>query len=311
MYRILTVSGVYMSLRAHVGTLPLKARQRVGEGFELVPGGRGVVTSAAFSALGADSVLCAKMANDTNGKTLADFFSAANVSCRYASKAKKGKTGYQITLFESDNSWRTVKFPGANMSLDTDDVEYAFTCMPDAVFLQREVPDDVMVEVCRIAREKGIPIFYQPCTQRGDFTPSALGELEMLILDSSEVFSYCGIEMRELDKCLQACIALSTRIMAKYYVVRLGDERGTFIYDGKYHSIVESYGSSSFDVSGAFEIFGAASVYEYLKTKNFRQSVAYGNVAYAISASRMGEVDSIPTANEIEDYIKENEISFG
>ena len=158
MHRILTVSGVYMCLRAQVGTLPLKSRERTGESFDFLPGGRGVVTSAAFSALGADSILCAKTANDANGKILSDFFSAANISCRYASKAKKDKTGYQITLFESDNSWRTIKFPGASTALDTDDVEYAFTCMPDAVFLQREIPDKVMVDVCRIAHEKGIPI---------------------------------------------------------------------------------------------------------------------------------------------------------
>ena len=310
MCRIMTVSGVYMSLRAQTGVLPLKSQEKNGESFEFLPGGRGTVTAAAFSAMGADSVLCAKIANDSNGKILSEFFSAANVSLRYSEKAKNCKTGYQITLFENDNSWRTVKFPGANYELDTDDLELAFSSIPDAVFLQKEVPDSILVETCRIAKEKNIPVFYQPCAKRGDFSPLSLGELEMLILDSSEVFSYCGVEMKDIDRCLQACIALASRVTAKYYVIRLGGERGTFIYDGKYHYVVEPYGDNTVDVGGAFEIFGAAVATYYMRTQNFRQSVVYGNVAYALSESRTGDVDSIPTHSEIEGYIKKNEIDI-
>ena len=310
MCRIMTVSGVYMSLRAQTGVLPMKSQQRNGESFEILPGGRGTVSAAAFSALGVDSVLCAKIANDGNGKTLSEFFSAANVSLRYSEKAKNCKTGYQLVLFESDGSCRTVKFPGANNMLDLDDLELAFSCIPDAVFLQKEVPDEIVVETCRIAKEKGIPVFYQPCAKKGTLSPLSLGELEMLILDSSEVYSYCGVEMTDIDRCLQACIALSSNVTAKYYVIRLGGERGTFIYDGKYHYIVEPYGDITVDSGGAFEIMGAAVTAYYMKTKNFRQSVIYGNVAYAISESRTGDVDSIPTHGEIESYIKEREIDI-
>lgn len=310
MCRILTVSGVYMSLRAKTGVLPLKSQEKNGEDFEFLPGGRGTVTAAAFSALGADSVLCAKIANDANGKLLSEFFSAANVSLRYSEKAKNCKTGYQLTLFENDNSWRVVKFPGANYALETDDLEVAFASIPDAVFLQKELTDSIIAETCRIAKEKNIPVFYQPCAKKGELSPSLLGELEMIILDSSEVYSYCGVEMKDIEKCLQACITLSSRFSAKRCVIRLGGERGTFIYDGKYHYIVEPFGNNTVDIGGAFEIFGAAVVTQYMKTQNFRQSVVFGNVAYAMSESRTGDVDSIPTRNEILDYIRKNEINF-
>lgn len=311
MHRILTISGVYMCLRAYVGNIPMRYQEKYGEGFEFLPGGKGVVAAAAFSALGADSMLCAKMANDANGKTLAEFFSAANVSCRYESKAKTDKTGYQLTIFENDSSWRTVKFAGANMALTADDVESAFTCMPDAVYIQKEVPDKIIIEACRLAHEKDIPIFYQPCGPRGELTPAMLGELEMFIVDAEDVFSYSGVEMRDFESYLQACMALESRVRAKKYVVRIDDERGTFIYDSKFHNIIEPHTIATVDKGGAFEIFGAATVCEYLKSGNFRRSVTYGNIAYSLSASRLGDVDSIPTANEIDDHIKENGIDLG
>ncbi len=308
MCRILTVSGVYMSLRAYVGILPLKNQEKYSEGFEFLPGGRGSISAAAFSAMGADSILCAKVANDPNGRILSEFFSAANVSLRCSERAKNTKTGYQMMIFEDDGTCRTVKFPGANAAMSKDDVEEAFNCIPDAVFLQKELSDEVIAETCRIAGEKEIPVFYQPCAKRGELSPSYLGELEMLILDSSEVYSYCGVEAGSVDKCLQACIALSSEIKAKNYIIRLDDERGTFIYDGKYHAVIEPYTVSSVDAGGAFEIFGAAVTYQYMKTKNFRRSVVYGNVAYAISQSRRGDVDSIPTQSEIEDFLKKYDI---
>lgn len=311
MHRILTISGVYMCLRAYVGVIPLRSQEKYGEGFDFLPGGKGVVAAAAFSALGADSMLCAKIANDANGKILSDFFAAANVSCRYESKAKADKTGYQLTIFENDASWRTVKFAGANMAIEPDDVESAFTCMPDAVYIQKEVPDKIIIEACRMAHEQNIPIFYQPCAPRGDLTPSMLGELEMFIVDAEDVFSYSGVELKDFDSYLQACMALESRIRAKRYVVRIDDERGTFIYDSRFHNIVEPFTVATVDKGGAFEIFGAATVCEYLRSGNFRRSVAYGNVAYALSASRMGDVDSIPTSNEIDDFVKENDIELG
>lgn len=308
--RILTVSGVYMSLRANVGMFPLKNQEKNGEDFKILPGGRGTVASAAFSAMGADSILCAKTANDPNGRILSEFFSAANVSLRCSERAKNVKTGYQMIMFENDGTCRTVRFPGANAVMEKDDIEEAYNSFPDAVFLQKEIPDSAIIETCRIAKEKEIPVFYQPCAKRGDLPLTALGELEMLILDSSEVFSYCGAEMGHIDKCLQACIALSSEISAKYYIIRLDDERGTFVYDGKYHAVIEPHTISSTDMGGAFEVFGAAVTYQYMKTKNVRRSVVYGNVAYALSQSRYGDVDSIPTHSEIEDFIRNNGIKL-
>ena len=175
---------------------------------------------------------------------------------------------------------------------------------PDAVYLQKELSDELTVAAADIAHEKNVPIFFQPCRKREELSPERLGKLEMVILDADEVYSYCGTAPSEYDKFLQAAMALSSRIKAKYYVIRIPD-RGTFIYDGIYYEMTGEYPSTYLDESGAKEIYGAALTAAYTGSDfSIKKAAKCAAAAYAYASSNKGDITSVPSLADLVPFLK-------
>lgn len=302
--RVLTVSSSYMRLKTGMDNLPGGSQEICGKYYSYTPGGRGIVAALCFAAFGLDSIFCTALGDDRHGKNIRSLLRSAGVDCRFVKTVSKAKTGLHLTLTEEGKTRRTVKFPEANLYIDDGDIEEAFAAYPDALFIQKELTDELMSSAAMHAKKGGVPIFWQPCEKRGDFDPRKLGEIEILILDADEVYSYCGVEMSEYEKFLQAAMALAERIPAKQYVIRIPD-RGTFIYDGMYHRMVGEYPSTYIDEDGSREIYGAVLVAAYLKSGgDIKTAAQCASLAYAVSSSERGEIESIPTEEDLSAYLK-------
>ena len=257
-----------------------------------------------FRAMGSDSIFCSAIGDDKYGERIRRFLTAAGVDCRFLRSRYKTKTGLYMTLAEEDRSRRSIRFPEANKSLTREDIEEAFMTFPDALYLQKELSDELTVAAAEIAHEKNVPVFFHPCKKRGELQPEALGKLEMVILDADEVYSYCGVAPAEYDKFLQAAMALSAHIRAKYYVIRIPD-RGSFIYDGIYYEMAGEYPSTYLDENGAKEVYGAAFTAAYLGSDfNIKKASKCAAAAYAYSSSNKGDVTSVPSLSDLVPFLK-------
>ena len=306
--RILTVSSASLSLCLDIETLPFSGGERRGKSFHFVPGGKGVVASTVLSILGMDSIFCSKIGTDAYGKQLMKFFDAVGTDTRFLTETRNEKTTLQVVITEETGTRRTLSFPGAVLRLTHDDIENAFTAYPDAVYLQHEVGDLLVSDTVALANENGTPVFYQPCRPRNAAMPELSGRLEAVIFDEDEVLSYCGIEPTEMEKYLSAAMALYGRFNTKYVIFRTAD-RGTYVYDGKYYDIICGVpGAPVIDTAGAEEAFGAALTARYVETGDIKKAIAFANLIYTICAEKKGEVDSVPTRDEIRAYMEKNEI---
>lgn len=307
--RVVTVSASYMCLKTNMNNLPGGAQELDGNSYSYTPGGRGITAALTFAAFGLDSIYCSAIGDDRHGKVLDSFLRRAGIDCRFVKTVPRVRSGLKLTLIEEGKTERTVKFPEANRYIEDGDIEEAFATYPDALFLQRELPPELMISAAKHAARGKVPIIWQPCEKHGAIDEKELGPLEILILDADEVASYCGIEMTEYDKFLPAAMALAERIPAKYHVIRIPD-RGTFIYDGMYHHMVGEYPSTYIDETGSREIYGAVLAAAYLKSGGEIKTAAQcASLAYAVSSSERGEVSSVPTEEDLAKYLKRRQNS--
>ncbi len=307
--RILAVGNIYNCLYASISSLPLLNSDAYGDDFRYFPGGGILTSSVAMARFGSDVSLCAKVGDDRKAKTLLSYLQNNNIETRYIKGNRNGKTGMMIYLCEEKGGKRRIVFPMSNTSMQEDDIENAFTSYPDALYIQGDLADDITLTAFRYAKKNGCGIFYQPCKSKNKLDPKRIPPLEALILDGSEVYSLCGIDVKQYEKCLPACMALSALYDVKYTVIRM-PERGTFIYDGKYHEIIRTFHTSEQDKDGCAQIFGGVMCSHYLETQNIRQAVCMGNIAYAMFADSPGDIPSAPTFEDIRRYITKNEINF-
>jgi len=307
--RILVVSSANMDIAANMPRMPMPGESLIGDSYDYIPGGKGANAALTFARLGGDCVFCSRLGEDMNGRALKKFYETSKIDTRFTILDKNESTGLAIILVESNGSNRIVVYPGANFSLSTSDVEEAFTCYPDALFLQLEIPVDTVTAATKFAKKHKIPVFVDAGPAIKDFPLESLENVEIFSPNETETYIFTGIQPNNMDNCLKACMALAERVKAKYYVIKLG-ERGAFVYDGKYYKLLSPYDVDVVDTTAAGDAFSAALTYEYMSSKDIKRACEFANIVGSLTVSKAGASSSIPTMTEIEDFVIQNEINF-
>lgn len=309
--RILTISSANIDLLARMTTIPSVGQTLKSEdGYEYTPGGKGANAALAVHRLGGDSVFCTKLGKDTHGTRLAGLFAQNGINTRFVTADKHERTGLALVMVEANGNNRIVVYPGANTKLNLGDVEDAMTCYPDAVLLQLEIPRETVIAAARYARKSGIPIIVDAGPAVNDFPLEELGPVEIFSPNETETYAYTGIHPTSTDKCLKACMILSQRIKARYYVLKLG-ERGVYLYDGTFFKVIAPYNVDVVDTTAAGDVFSAAMTLEYLRSDgDIRRACEYANLAGALTVTKEGAYASVPSHDDIREYVFKHEIGF-
>ena len=221
------------------------------------------------------------------------------INTSYIKVDRENQTGLAVVMKESDGNNRIIVYPGANATLSLDNINEAFDCQPDALYLGFEIPFQTALHAARVAASRGIPIFVDAAPASKDYPLESLPMLEVFSPNETETETYTGILPQGTDSALRAALALYKRVKAKYIVIKQGD-RGAFAYDGKHFFVIPSIRlGKAVDTTAAGDAFTAALTVEYLNTGNIRTAVKYGVAAGAIAVTRRGASSSIPTEDEV------------
>ena len=307
--RILTVSSANMDFVMNVTRIPQAGETSIEEHYDYIPGGKGSNSAVAFSRLGADSVFCCRLGDDINGAKLKNFYNDQGIDTRFIGLDKNEHTGLAVIMVEQNGMNRIVVYPGANSALMTEQIEEAFMCYPDAVFIQFEIPFAAAVAATTFAEKQGIPVFVDAGPASSALSLRKLKNVEIFSPNETETYTYTGIMPTDVEKCLKACMALEQMVDAKYYVLKLGG-RGAFLYDRRYYKLFSSFDIDVVDTTAAGDAFTAALSLEYLRSKDIRRACVYANLVGSLTVSKKGASPSIPTTEEIRRFIDLNGIDF-
>lgn len=307
--RILTVSSANMDMTQKVPRVPRAGETLIGDSYRFSPGGKGANAALAVARLGGDSVFCTRLGNDAHGRSLASFYERSGVDIRFIAADPEEATGLAAVMVEENGNNRIIVYPGANARITQDDLENAMTCFPDAVFLQFEIPTEIVIAAAQMAHEQEIPIFVDagPCV--ADFPFDRLGKVEIFSPNEEETFLYTGVQPSTVESCLRACMVLTKKVNAKYYVLKLGG-RGAFVYDGTYCKFLPGYEVRVVDTTAAGDAFSAALTLEYMRSGDIMRSIEYANVVGALTVAKAGASMSIPSAKNVHDFIVKNELDL-
>ena len=303
--RILVVSSANIDFVQRMRRVPYSG-ETVCEsdlGYSYVPGGKGANSAVAFARMGADCVFECKLGRDSNAKRLMSFYQREGIDTRYILEDDEAPTGLASILVEENGKNRIIVYPGANMTMTAADIEEGFTCYPDAVYLQLEIPDEAVIEASHRANRENIPVFIDAGPARLDFPLEKLGKVEIFSPNETETRIFTGITPNSEESALRAAIKLSSVVSAKYIVIKLG-ERGSFIYDGREYYVIPSEKVEAVDTTAAGDVFTAVMTYVYLSNGNIVSAVKYATCAAALSVMKAGASSSIPTRAEVIAYAK-------
>ncbi len=307
--RILVLGSIFTDFIMHIDRVPLANEVSLEYGpRETIAGGFGFNVSAAFSRLGADTVLCAKVGADSQGSALLRSLSNFGIDRRFVVEDSRGKSGFNAVIAESNGVTRTASYPGCAYEVSEGDAEEALTCYPDALYMSLELGAKTVIAAADMAEENGVPIFLSGSPTDPRFPFSRLPRLEAFICNMEEAAIYTKITPDTLDNCLRAALKLAGMVDAKHYVIKLG-ERGCYSYDGTYQHICPTDPVAVIDKRGAGEVFAAALTLGYLESEDIEGAMKYANLACAVTIGKIGKCSSYPTNSEIEKYYKAHELN--
>lgn len=314
--RILTIgsSAIVTTIRCS-SPFPEIGETALGDGYSVRPGGRGTNTAIAISKLGGDSLFCTAVGRDRYAAQIVETCSGFGVDTRFIKQKNNVRSGCITTIKASRENVRKVVVSAANNLLDGDDIENAFTSIPDAVLIQCGIPTAMMSVACEFAHRRNIPILLDLENITEDFKIESVGNIDILLADDVSAATLSGHSPLGEQSCIRATIALEKRVSTAYTVLRLGQKRGLFISNNKYHEMVAPFETLTVDTTAAFEALSAALTVDYIKSLHIGKpdighACTYAELAQAWTVSTRGALTSLPTEQNLKDFVEKNGISF-
>ena len=294
--KILVVGSSNMDLSMNMYKVPAAGETVIDDGgVAYNPGGKGLNAAVAFKRLGADTVFSTRLGADMHGQKIYTFLKEVGINTSYVKADHTTSTGFAAVLKESDGQNRIIYYPGANITLTRDNISEAFSCQPDAVYINFEVSFDAALAAAKIASSCGIPLFIDAAPADKDHALEALPEIEVFSPNETETYEYTGILPVGADASLRAALALWKRIKAKYIVIKQG-ARGAFIYDGKHYSMIPSFRADKVvDSTAAGDVFTAEKYSEFLTNGKMDDGSEFGYSVEVVSIDRdaAGEYNAV------------------
>ncbi len=302
--RILVIGNTYLESEFYVSDFPSRGYPSCAQDYLESIGGHGAQAALAAGKLAGNAILLGRCGVDSSGARIRDFLRKRGVDVRFFYETAGEKTAVKVRMINGAQS-AEVYYPGANRRLVMKDAERAFSCSPEAVYLNFDVPYEVAVAVTRFAAMKRVPVFLSASPVRTDFPFHLLEGVDTVFLDGDEVRRYIGISTESIEGCMKATVELSHRIGARCIVIKRG-ERGVYFSTGKYYNTVPAYALKQVDVQFADAAFDVAFITYYAEHGLYEQACEYANIVGALTASRAGKLASVPGRDEVMEFARVN-----
>ena len=299
---ILVVGSINMDLVLKSQRVPKAGETVLGESYAYIPGGKGANQGVSAARLGAEVSFVGRVGQDSTGVELKRNLENEGINIEFIETDSESNTGLAAIMLEETGQNRIIVVSGANMKITKKDVQKAFQQSYDAVIVQFEVPEEIVIETCRLSKEKGIPVILDAGPAKS-FPLEKLEGLEILSPNESEAFALTGMELNSKEDAEKVAIALKEKSKAKIIVLKMGAQ-GSYLYkDGK-GEFFPSHKVKPVDTTAAGDAFTAALAVKYIAEGDIREAVKFANVVGAITVTKLGAQPSLPNLEEVKNFVE-------
>ena len=253
-------------------------------------GGKGFNQSVALARAGAK--VCHAGCIGEDGLFLRDMLRAAGVDTDYL-RVTDTPTGNAIIQVNSRGENCIILYTGANGSVTKDFADEVLERFgpEDLLLIQNEISS--LPYIIDKAKEKGMRIAFNPSPMNSGVTQEMLGAADWLFVNQVEASEITGAEGRE--NCLRALSALFPHTAV---IMTLGSD-GVVYRDEKQSLSHGIYPVNTLDTTGAGDTFTGFFLGALASGGSVEYALELTSKAAAISVTRHGAAESIPTLNEV------------
>lgn len=302
MKSILVIGSLNMDLVVQASRMPLAGETLAGNKFQMIPGGKGANQAVAASRSGADVQMIGCVGQDAFGGVLLQSLEQAGVKTAAINRLGDTSTGTATIIVEENGENRILIVPGANGLVTPELVNEKLKVInkPGYILLQHEIPLDTIHSVIRYAGLHGIPVGLNPAP----FYPvpaEILARLDLLVVNETEASGFTGMTVSGRQSA-GAAAEMVRAAGVKLVVVTLGAD-GALLAAPEGLLYQPAFKVNAVDTTAAGDTFIGSFTASLIRGSNLQDSLRFASAAAAIAVSRSGAQSSIPTENEVMQFL--------
>ncbi len=304
MRKILVIGSLNLDIVAQVDHTPEAGETILSGKMEMNPGGKGANQACALGKLGADIKMLGVVGEDVYADMELQSLLKANVDVSRIIRRKDTDTGIALIAVDRKGDNSIIVIPGANATLTTEDIEQNLDLIKesDIVILQLEIPLDTVIYAAKKAKEYGNIVILDPAPVPKVFPEELYRYVDLIKPNETELEMLTSIE--NVTKYLEEATSFLREKGVKDVLVTLG-ENGVYVNGSECGKIkIPARKVCAIDTTAAGDSFTAALAVKLAEGTDMIEAVRFANNVSAMVVTRKGAQSSIPTLEEVCDYIK-------
>lgn len=301
---IVVVGSINLDLVARAHHIPRPGETIIGSDFQTFYGGKGANQAVASAKLGHPTYMVGNVGDDSFGPELRQALEEVGVKTD-AVKTVPGSSGVALITIGAGGENNIVVVPGANALLTPEQLEEAAPILRGAGFIlaQLEIPLETVAYLGEFAAKTGIPLMLDPAPAR-DLPAALLRNVNWLTPNETETEILVKANVRGDDPSSTA--AAAEQLLAsgpQHVLLKLGAHGCLIAERGRPRQTVPAFPIEAVDSTAAGDAFNAAFAVGLLRGESPSGSARFACAVAAISVSRHGAQPSMPTLEEVEEFL--------
>lgn len=304
MGKVLVIGSSNIDMVAKVDHLPVPGETVGNAEYFQVFGGKGANQAVAASRSGGDTVFITAVGNDSGGRDTLNNFKKEGIEISASKISDNNPTGTALIFVDKNAENCIVVSPGANREVSVDSIEKHESIIAecDILVMQMEIPYESVKRACEIAKKHNTQILLNPAPAF-PIDDEVLSITDWLILNESESEIISGLKISNsgIEKISQVIYDRGV----KNVIVTLG-KNGCYVKNKVMTKYLPAFKVDAVDTTAAGDTFCGTFATCLTKGYTLNNAILYASAAAAIAVTREGAQPSIPSIEEVNDFLSKN-----
>ncbi|EKO3575736.1 ribokinase [Vibrio metschnikovii] len=306
MNQLVVLGSVNADHVLQVPTFPRPGETLHGRNYQVIPGGKGANQAVAAARLKADIGFIACVGDDPFGIESCERFKRDGMDIRGVKVQADCPTGIAM-IQVSDRGENSICLSAeANDRLTAEAIEDNLPSIRAASYLlmQLETPIDGIIKAAQVAKQSKTKVVLNPAPAR-ELPSSLLSCVDVITPNETEAQVLTGITVTDDATAQQAATVLHQQGI-EIVIITLG-AKGVWLSEHGRGQLIPGFRVSATDTTAAGDTFNGAFVTGLLENMPLESAIKFAHAAAAISVTRFGAQTSIPTRQEVDEFLAQHQ----
>ncbi|MBC3619326.1 ribokinase [Vibrio metschnikovii] len=306
MNQLVVLGSVNADHVLQVPTFPRPGETLHGRNYQVIPGGKGANQAVAAARLKADIGFIACVGDDAFGIESCERFKLDGMDIRGVKVQADCPTGIAM-IQVSDHGENSICLSAeANDRLTAEAIEDDLPSIRAASYLlmQLETPIDGIIKAAQVAKQAKTNVVLNPAPAR-ELPLSLLSCVDVITPNETEAQVLTGITVTDDASAQQAATVLHQQGI-EIVIITLG-AKGVWLSENGRGQLIPGFRVSATDTTAAGDTFNGAFVTGLLENMPLESAIKFAHAAAAISVTRFGAQTSIPTRQEVDEFLAQHQ----